>query len=78
MSMNAKAIEIAQEFDLQDITLILSGDEWRRPDLSISRRHDCILPLNFPSIPNLPQDDDWEQISLDQLRAWDNAPKLAV
>ena len=77
MSMNSKAIEIAQEFDLQDITLILSGDEWRRPDLSISRRHDCILPLNFPSIPNLPQDDDWEQISLDQLRAWDNAPKLA-
>ncbi len=77
MSMNAKATEIAQEFDLQDITLILSGDEWRRPDLSISRRHDCILPLNFPSIPNLPQDDDWEQISLDQLRAWDNAPKLA-
>ncbi len=78
MSMNAKAIEIAQEFDLQNITLILSGDEWKRPDLSISRRHDCILPLNFPSIPNLPQDDDWEQISLDQLRAWDNAPKLAA
>ena len=77
MSMNAKATEIAQEFDLQDITLILSGDEWRRPDLSISRRHDCILSLNFPSIPKLPQDDDWEQISLDQLRAWDNAPKLA-
>ena len=78
MSMNAKATEIAKEFDLQDITLILSGDEWRRPDLSVPRRRDCILPLNFPSIPNLPQDDDWEQISLDQLRAWDNAPKLAA
>ena len=77
MSMNAKAIKIAEEFGLQDITIILSGDEWRRPDLSISNRHDYILPINFPSIPNLPQEDDWEQISLDQLRAWNNAPKLA-
>ena len=30
-----------------------------------------IVPLNFPTLPKLPTEDDWEQVSLDQLRAWD-------
>ena len=47
MSMNAKAIEIAQEFDLQNITLILSGDEWKRPDLSISPGMTVFCHLTF-------------------------------
>ena len=77
MLMHRKAIEIATDFNLNKVVLILTGDEWRRPDLGISKHHDCILPVNFAAIPNLPKDDDWEQISLDQLRAWNNAPGLA-
>ncbi len=34
-----------------------------------------IVPLNFPSLPKLPSEDDWDQISLDQLRGWDWAPE---
>jgi imidazolonepropionase-like amidohydrolase len=30
-----------------------------------------IVPVNFPTLPKLPSDDDWQQITLDQLRAWD-------
>ena len=29
------------------------------------------MPLNFPTLPKLPTEDDWEQVTLDQLRAWD-------
>ena len=74
--MHAKAIEMAAEFDLGKTVLVLTGDEWRRPDLAISPLHDYILPLNFPALPDLPNKDDWEQISLDQLRAWKYTPEL--
>src|SRR6185436_6340558 len=30
-----------------------------------------IVPVNFPTLPKLPSEDDWEQVTLDQLRAWD-------
>jgi adenine deaminase len=30
-----------------------------------------IVPLNFPTLPKWPSEDDWEQATLDQLRAWD-------
>ena len=30
-----------------------------------------IVPLNFPTVPKLPTEADWEQVRLDQLRAWD-------
>ena len=29
------------------------------------------MQLNLPTLPKLPSEDDWEQVSLDQLRAWD-------
>src|SRR5262249_44785830 len=34
-----------------------------------------IVPLNFPSLPKLPTEDDWEQVELDTLRGWDWAPE---
>ena len=34
------------------------------------------MPVVFPGKPNLPEEDDCEQISLDQLRAWDWAPEI--
>jgi imidazolonepropionase-like amidohydrolase len=75
--MAAKAIELAKEFNLKRTAIVMTGDEWRRPDLAISPDHDYILPLHFPSIPSLPTHEDWQQISLDQLRSWDHAPSLA-
>jgi imidazolonepropionase-like amidohydrolase len=33
------------------------------------------VPLNFPTLPKLPSEEDWESVRLDQLRAWDWAPE---
>ena len=54
--------------------IIATGDEWRRPDLACSKNHSYVSSLNFPALSKLPDDEDWNQISLDQLRAWDHAP----
>ena len=48
------------------------------PTSPFSPKNDYILPLLFPAIPKLPNLEDWEQISLDQLRAWDFAPSMAL
>ncbi len=71
-----KAIEITKEFNLKDSVLILTGNEWRRPDLALSVNHDYILPLQFSAIPKLSNEEDWEQISLDQLRSWNHGPEM--
>ncbi|MGB0354752.1 MAG: amidohydrolase family protein [Opitutales bacterium] len=75
--MIPKAIEIAKEFNLKDSVFVLTGDEWRRPDLAVSAKYDYILPLHFPAIPKLSDEEDWEQISLEQLRSWNHAPGMA-
>ena len=33
------------------------------------------MPVDFPALPKLPDEGDWEQVKLDQLRAWDWAPE---
>ena len=75
--MVPKAIEIAKEFNLKDSVLVLTGDEWRRPDLALSPKYDYILPLHFPAIPKLSDEEDWEQISLEQFRSWNHAPEMS-
>lgn len=81
-----RAARVARELNL-DFALVSSGQEWRRPDLvgqasslsaEIARETGrmpvpptFIVPVNFPTLPKLPTEDDWEQVSLDQLRAWD-------
>jgi imidazolonepropionase-like amidohydrolase len=37
-----------------------------------------IVPLNLPSVPKLPDEDDWLDVSLDQLRQWDWAAENAA
>jgi len=71
--MTNRAIKLSKEFNLSPV-LIATGDEWRRPDLACSESLSYISPLIFPALANLKEEDDWEQISLDQLRAWDHAP----
>ncbi len=72
--MNDRATQLAQELGL-DFALVSCGQEWRRPDLAKQTGATFIVPVNFPTLPKLPNDDDWDQVSLDQLRAWDWAPE---
>jgi imidazolonepropionase-like amidohydrolase len=72
-----RATRLAQEFGLKFAELS-SGQEWRHPELAEASKAAFIVPLNFPEIPKLPEEDDWMEVSLDQLRAWDWAPENAA
>jgi hypothetical protein len=61
---------IAEELKL-DFAILACGQEWRRPDLLADNPATFIVPLHFPTLPALPTEDDWENVSLDALRAWD-------
>jgi imidazolonepropionase-like amidohydrolase len=78
-----RASRIAEELGLK-FSVVASGQEWRRPDLmeAIGQRGGkagpFIVPLQFPEAPQLPEDGDWEEVPLDNLRAWDWAPENAA
>lgn len=65
-----RAARVARELNLE-IAIVSCGQEWRRPELAKETGATFIVPVNFPDLPKLPNDDDWEQVTLDQLRAWD-------
>lgn len=65
-----RAARVARELKL-DFAIVSCGQEWRRPDLAKETGAPFIVPVNFPILPKLPNEDDWEQVTLDQLRAWD-------
>lgn len=65
-----RAARVARELKL-DFAIVSCGQEWRRPDLARETGATFIVPVNFPRLPRLPNEDDWEQVTLDQLRAWD-------
>lgn len=68
--MADRAARIAAELKLE-LAILASGQEWRRPDLLKANSATFIVPVNYPTLPRLPSDEDWDQVSLDQLRAWD-------
>ena len=72
--MDDRAARVAREIGL-DFCLVSCGQEWRRPDLARTTGATFIVPVNFPTLPKLPDESDWEQVTLDQLRAWDWAPE---
>ena len=72
-----RAARVAQELNL-DFLITASGHEWRRPDLVKATGARFIVPVNLPGMPKLPRDEDWEQVTLDQLRAWDWAAENAA
>ncbi len=65
-----RAARVARELKL-DFAIVSCGQEWRRPDLAKETGATFIVPVDFPNLPKLPSEDDWEQVTLDQLRAWD-------
>ncbi len=72
-----RAGQLARELGL-NFALCASGHEWRRPDLMKAVNAPFIVPLNLPSAPKLPDEDDWLDVSLDQLRHWDWAAENAA
>jgi imidazolonepropionase-like amidohydrolase len=69
-----RAGRLAHELGLE-FCVVASGQEWRRPDLAKGVNATFIVPVNYPTLPKLPNDGDWDQIRLDQLRNWDWAPE---
>jgi imidazolonepropionase-like amidohydrolase len=72
--MEDRAARVARELNL-DFYLVSSGQEWRRPDLAKGTGVPFIVPLNYPELPKMPSEADWEQATLDEFRAWDWAPE---
>ncbi len=75
--MGDRAARLARELGL-NFAVVASGHEWRRPDLMKAVNAPFIVPLNLPSAPTLPDEDDWLDVSLDQLRQWDWAAENAA
>src|SRR5437016_298125 len=71
-----RAARLGRELEL-NFYILSCGQEWRRPDLAKAAGAPYIVPLDFPELPKLPEEDDWEAVSLDQLRVWDWAPENA-
>ena len=72
--MVEQADKLARQFDI-NLAIVACGEEWRRPELAKAAKAPFIVPVNFPSLPKLPTEDDWLDISLDRLRRWDWAPE---
>ncbi|MCD6051380.1 MAG: amidohydrolase, partial [Verrucomicrobia bacterium] len=72
-----RAAKVASELKLKFV-IYSSGQEWRRPELAAATGASFIVPLNLPAAPKLPTDDDWFDVSLDQLRVWDWAAENAA
>jgi imidazolonepropionase-like amidohydrolase len=72
-----RAARIGRELGV-DFAMLACGQEWRRPDLAAATGASFIVPLQYPELPKLPDEDDWEQVTLDALRAWDWAPENAA
>jgi len=70
-----RARRLASELGWKTTVIVASGDEWRRPDLIQPRTTVYIVPLAFPALPKFPQEDGWEDVALESLRAWDWAPE---
>ena len=67
--------KLSSELGLKPI-MVATGQEWRRPEIYQGINHPFILPVNFPALPELPDEADWGQVSLDQMRHWDWAPEV--
>jgi hypothetical protein len=73
MLMVDRATQLSRELGLQPI-LLATGQEWRRPELARAAAAPFIVPVEFPEVPKLPEDDDWLAVPFEQLRVWDHAP----
>lgn len=68
-----RATRLSQELGVQPV-ILATGQEWRRPELAKAAATTFIVPVDFPEVAKLPEDDDWLATPYEQLRAWDHAP----
>ena len=73
MLMVDRAMQLSRELGLLPV-MLATGQEWRRPDLMRATAVSFIVPIDFPEVPKLPDEDDWVAVPSEQLRAWDQAP----
>jgi len=69
-----RADKIAKEFSLKAI-IRGSGSEYKRLDAIKATGRSILLPVNFPETPSVQTPEDALDVSLEQLRHWDEAPE---
>ena len=69
-----RAHAIAKEFGL-NLIVLGSGYEYRRLQAVAASQRDVILPLNFPQTPSVQTPEEALDVSLTDLRHWDEAPE---
>jgi hypothetical protein len=69
-----RADKIAQEFSLN---LIVRGNgyEYKRLDAVKATKRPVLLPVNFPEVPSVQRPEEALQVTLSELRHWDEAPE---
>ena len=70
--IEARVAEICAEAGIDGV-MLGTGGEWRRTGI-VPRDVGLVLPLDYTDVPDLPEEEDWVQVSLDELRAWDLDP----
>ena len=73
--MISRTAALAEELGI-DPVIVATGHEWRRRDILEKVNFPFIVTVSFPAIPELPDEEDWKQVSLDELRTWDWAPEV--
>ncbi|MDH4068951.1 MAG: amidohydrolase family protein [Ignavibacteria bacterium] len=69
-----RANTIAQEFGF-DLIVRGSGHEYKRLEAVAATGRSVILPLNFPKAPDVRTPESALEVSLEELRHWDEAPE---
>jgi len=69
-----RAAKIGREFSLK-LMIRGSGKEFRRLDAVKAERYPIILPVNFPDPPDVSTPEEALNVSLEDLRDWDEAPE---
>jgi imidazolonepropionase-like amidohydrolase len=68
-----RAGKLASEFGLK-ARYVGGADAWLLMDEVKALSPELILPIAFPATPSVDDDDDWADVSLGRLRAFDRAP----
>ncbi|MFT5423170.1 MAG: imidazolonepropionase-like amidohydrolase [Phycisphaerales bacterium] len=68
------ADKVFGEFGFEGLVVVGGGDEYQRLDAMTGAGHAMVVPLRFPSKPDLSSVGQVDGVSLEQLQAWEQAP----
>jgi imidazolonepropionase-like amidohydrolase len=69
-----RSAKIAAEFGLKSRVVATGSDLALLADEVKAAKPDLVLSLAFPAAPSVEDEDEWGDVSLQRLRAWDRAP----